>query len=71
MFTAMLQKCVERDVVAICLYIPRKFVIPRFVALIPQVHIQIIFLIRRSGCDESEFEWGNIFNVISILFIGI
>ena len=32
----MLQKCLEKGVVAICRYIPRKNTLPRFVALIPQ-----------------------------------
>ncbi len=39
MFTAMLKKCLERDVVAICRIIPRKNAYPRFVALIPQVSL--------------------------------
>lgn len=36
MFTAMLRKCLEKEVVAICKYIPRKNTPPRFVALWPQ-----------------------------------
>lgn len=36
LFTAMLRKCLERDVVAICKYVPRKNTPPRFVALWPQ-----------------------------------
>ncbi|KAK2146027.1 hypothetical protein LSH36_639g02004 [Paralvinella palmiformis] len=36
MFTALLKKCLDHNVVAICQYIPRKNTPPRFVALIPQ-----------------------------------
>lgn len=36
LFTAMLRKCLEKEVVAICKYIPRKNTPPRFVALWPQ-----------------------------------
>ena len=37
MFTAFLKKCIDRDVVAICRYIPRRNTPPKFVALLPQV----------------------------------
>ena len=37
MFTALLKKCLEKKVVAICRYIPRRNTPPRFVALSPQV----------------------------------
>ncbi|KAK2178913.1 hypothetical protein NP493_525g06064 [Ridgeia piscesae] len=36
LFTAMLKKCLEKDKVAICRYIPRKNTPPRFVVLLPQ-----------------------------------
>ncbi|XP_072524254.1 X-ray repair cross-complementing protein 6 [Salminus brasiliensis] len=35
-FTALLQKCSERDVFALCKYTPRRNTPPRFVALVPQ-----------------------------------
>ena len=38
LFTALLKKCIDRDVVPICKYIPGKSSPPRFVALMPQVH---------------------------------
>lgn len=37
LFTALLRKCLDREVVAVCLYIPGKNNPPRFVALLPQV----------------------------------
>lgn len=36
LFTALLRKCLDRDVVAICKYIPSKSNPPRFVTLLPQ-----------------------------------
>ncbi|XP_025085058.1 X-ray repair cross-complementing protein 5-like [Pomacea canaliculata] len=36
LFTALLRKCLDREVVAVCLYIPGKNNPPRFVALLPQ-----------------------------------
>lgn len=36
LFTALLQRCSAKDVVAICRFIPRSGVSPKFVALIPQ-----------------------------------
>nr|XP_006811758.1 PREDICTED: X-ray repair cross-complementing protein 6-like [Saccoglossus kowalevskii] len=36
LFAALLKKCLARDVVAICRFIPRKNSPPRFVALLPQ-----------------------------------
>ncbi|XP_050410983.1 X-ray repair cross-complementing protein 5 isoform X2 [Patella vulgata] len=36
MFTALLKKCLDRDVTPICQYIPRKNNPPKFVALLPQ-----------------------------------
>ena len=37
LFSALLQRCLAKDVVAICRYIPRKNTPPKFVALMPQV----------------------------------
>ena len=37
LFSGLLKKTLERDVIAICRYIPRKNTPPRFVALVPQV----------------------------------
>jgi len=37
LFTALLKKCVDREVVPICKYVPSKNFPPRFVALLPQV----------------------------------
>ena len=37
LFTALLKKCIEKGVVAICRYTARKNTPPRFVALFPQV----------------------------------
>ena len=45
MFTALLKKCLDHNVVAICQYIPRKNTPPRFVALIPQVKAYIYIYI--------------------------
>lgn len=36
LFTALLRKCMDRDVVAICKYVPGKSNPPKFVALVPQ-----------------------------------
>lgn len=36
MFTALLLKCSEKNVFALCRYIPRRNTPPRFVALVPQ-----------------------------------
>ncbi|XP_052799774.1 X-ray repair cross-complementing protein 5-like [Mya arenaria] len=36
LFTALMKKCIDRDVVPICKYIPSKSSPPRFVALLPQ-----------------------------------
>lgn len=36
LFTALLKKCIEKGVVAVCRYTPRKNTPPRFVALFPQ-----------------------------------
>ncbi|XP_072047420.1 X-ray repair cross-complementing protein 5-like [Amphiura filiformis] len=36
LFSALLQRCLAKDVVAICRYIPRKNTPPKFVALMPQ-----------------------------------
>ncbi|XP_071477796.1 X-ray repair cross-complementing protein 5-like [Diadema antillarum] len=36
LFNALLQRCAERNVVAVCRYIPRKNSPPKFVALVPQ-----------------------------------
>lgn len=36
LFTALLKKCLERDVFPLCRYIPGKNMAPRFVALLPQ-----------------------------------
>ena len=37
LFSGLLKRCLDRDVIAICRYIPRKNTPPRFVALVPQV----------------------------------
>lgn len=36
MFSALLTKCVEKEVIAVCRYTARKNVSPYFVALVPQ-----------------------------------
>ncbi|XP_069766133.1 X-ray repair cross-complementing protein 6 isoform X1 [Narcine bancroftii] len=36
LFSALLTKCLERDVYAVCRYTPRRNIPPRFVALVPQ-----------------------------------
>ena len=36
LFTALLQKCLEREVIAVCRYVPRANTAPSFVALLPQ-----------------------------------
>lgn len=36
MFAALLRRCSERDLFALCRYIPRRNTPPRFVALVPQ-----------------------------------
>ncbi|XP_060576657.1 X-ray repair cross-complementing protein 6-like [Ruditapes philippinarum] len=46
LFTALLKKCVDRDVVPICKYIPGKNYPPRFVALLPQ----------EEECDEHKVQ---------------
>ena len=38
LFSALLKRCLARDVVPICRYIPRSGSPPRFVALLPQVN---------------------------------
>ena len=42
LFSALLQRCLAREVVAICRYIPRSNAPPVFVALLPQVSIAVI-----------------------------
>jgi len=44
LFTALLKKCIEKGVVAICRYTARNNTPPRFVALFPQVWMVINFL---------------------------
>ena len=39
LFTALLDRCLAREVIAICRYIPRRNAAPYFVALVPQVMI--------------------------------
>lgn len=39
LFTALLKKSLERDVYPLCRYIPGKNMVPRFVALVPQVNV--------------------------------
>lgn len=46
LFTALLKKCVDRNVTPICKYIPRKNSPPRFVALLPQ----------EEECDEHKVQ---------------
>lgn len=36
LFSALLIKCLEKEVIAVCRYTPRKSVPPYFVALVPQ-----------------------------------
>ncbi|NWI09300.1 XRCC6 protein, partial [Crypturellus soui] len=36
LFNALLMKCLEKEVLALCRYIPRRNTPPRFVALVPQ-----------------------------------
>jgi len=43
LFTALLKKCIEKGVVAVCRYTARKNTPPRFVALFPQVWIDLFF----------------------------
>ena len=44
LFTALLKKCIEKGVVAICRYTARKNMSPRFVALFPQVWTKPLLL---------------------------
>ena len=37
LFTALLRRCLRREVIAICRYIPRMNASPIFVAMVPQV----------------------------------
>ena len=39
LFKALLDRCLARDVVAVCRYIPRQNAQPFFTALVPQVHV--------------------------------
>ena len=50
LFAALLKRCLAREVVAICRYIPRKNTPPVFVALMPQVSkvIGITYIKERS-----------------------
>lgn len=36
MFSALLTKCIEKKVFAVCRYVPRRNTPPRFLALVPQ-----------------------------------
>lgn len=38
LFSALLKRCLERELFALCRFVPRKNAFPRFVALVPQVN---------------------------------
>ena len=44
LFIALLTKCLEKKVMAVCQYIPRENISPKFVALVPQAEVFKLFL---------------------------
>ena len=54
LFTALLTRCLARDVVAICRYIPRANSPPSFIALVPQVRKQTTPTFH-SNCSSTVF----------------
>lgn len=51
LFSALLGRCIAREVVPICRYIPRNNTPPRFVALLPQVKMSLFMIWRLSSLN--------------------